>query len=316
MATHSKTHLMVKVAKQYFEAGLTQQQIAHSLRISRSTVSRLLTKAREDGIVQISIEVPPGIHPELEKTIEQKFDLVEAIVVETLDYNSPDSIAGELGRAAAGYLERTIQDKDTIGFAWGITMKAMVDTMPPKNLPGVNVFQMNGGLTPQSTDIHGISLTRNLATRLGGTAYMLQAPGVADTPQTQQMFMSDAQVRQVFDLADTANMAFFGIGALAHDSLWGQAGLLTNGVMAELQSLGAVGDVMSRYFDADGKLVNSSLCRRVVGLPIDQLMKINRRIGAAGGRDKFEPILAALRGQYVNVLITDQITAQKLIDHM
>lgn len=316
MATHSKTHLMVKVAKQYFEAGLTQQQIARALRISRSTVSRLLTRAREEGIVQISIDVPPGIHPELEKTIEQKYDLVEAIVVDTLDYNSPHGIANELGRVAASYLERIIQDNDTIGFAWGITMKGMVDTMPPQKLPGVKVFQMNGGLTPQSTDIHGISLTRNLATRLGGTAYMLQAPGVADTPQTQQTFMADAQVRQVFDLADDASMAFFGIGTLAHDSLWGRAGLLTDAVMVELQSLHAVGDVMSRYFDAEGKLVNSSLCQRVVGIPIEQLMGIARRVGVAGGRDKFEAILAALRGNYINVLITDQITAQKLVDEV
>jgi DNA-binding transcriptional regulator LsrR (DeoR family) len=100
MATHSKTHLMVKVSKQYFEAGLTQQQIARSLRISRSSVSRLLTKAREEGIVQIAIEVPSGIHPELEKTLEQEYNLVEVIVVDTLNYDSPNAIANELARGS------------------------------------------------------------------------------------------------------------------------------------------------------------------------------------------------------------------------
>lgn len=314
VATHSKTHLMVKVSKQYFEAGLTQQQIARSLRISRSTVSRLLTKAREEGIVQIAIEVPSGIHPELEKTVEQAYDLVEVIVVDTLNYDSPNAIANELGRMAAGYLDRIIQDNDTIGFAWGITMKAMVDSMPPKRLPGVKVIQMNGGLTPQMTDIHGTSLTRNLAARLGGNAYMLQAPGVVDSSQTQQTFMADAQVRLVFDLANGANMAFFGIGTIAGDTLWGRAGLLSDDVTAELEALHAVGDIMSRYFDAEGNLVNSSLCQRVVGIPIEQLLGIERRVGVAGGRTKFDAVLGALRGQYVNVLITDHITAQKLAE--
>ena len=312
MIAESKTHLMVKVAKQYFERGMTQQEIATSLRISRSTVSRLLSRARDEGIVQIAIEVPPGIYPELEKSLEQYYDLVEVIVIETHNYDSPASAALELGQAAAGYLERTVQKNDIIGFAWGETMKNMVNAMQPQKIPNIKVFQMNGGLTPQMTDIHGTSLTHNLATRLGGDAYMLQAPGVVDNPQTQQTFMADTNVHQVFDLANDATMAFFGIGTIAEDTLWGRAGLLTEEVTAELETLGAVGDIMSRYYDENGNRVNSSLCQRVVGIPIEQLLGINRRIGVAGGSEKFKAILGALRGGYINVLITDHITAQKL----
>ncbi|OQY29302.1 MAG: hypothetical protein B6243_11350 [Anaerolineaceae bacterium 4572_5.2] len=312
MIAESKTHLMVKVAKQYFERGMTQQEIATSLRISRSTVSRLLSRARDEGIVQIAIDVPPGIYPELEKSLEQYYDLVEVIVIETHNYDSPASAALELGQAAAGYLERTVQKNDIIGFAWGETMKNMVDAMQPQKIPNIKVFQMNGGLTPQMTDIHGTSLTHNLATRLGGDAYMLQAPGVVDNPQTQQTFMADTNVHQVFDLANDATMAFFGIGTIAEDTLWGRAGLLTEEVTAELETLGAVGDIMSRYYDENGNRVNSSLCQRVVGIPIEQLLGINRRIGVAGGSEKFKAILGALRGGYINVLITDHITAQKL----
>jgi len=312
MNVESKTHLMVKVAKQYFEAGMTQQEIATSLRISRSTVSRLLSRARDEGIVQIAIEVPPGIYPELENSLEQCCDLVEVIVIETHNYDSPSGIVLELGQAAAGYLERTIQKNDIIGFAWGTTMKTMVDAMQPQKIPNVKVFQMNGGLTPQMTDIHGTSLTHNLATRLGGDAYMLQAPGVVDNPQTQQTFMADTNVHQVFEFANDASMAFFGIGTIAEDTLWGRAGLLTEEVTEELESLGAVGDIMSRYYDENGKRVNSSLCQRVVGIPIEQLLGIDRRIGVAGGSEKFKAILGALRGGYINVLITDHITAQKL----
>jgi len=312
MNVESKTHLMVKVAKQYFEAGMTQQEIATSLRISRSTVSRLLSRARDEGIVQIAIEVPPGIYPELENSLEQCCDLVEVIVIETHNYDSPSGIVLELGQAAAGYLERTIQKNDIIGFAWGTTMKTMVDAMQPQKIPNIKVFQMNGGLTPQMTDIHGTSLTHNLATRLGGDAYMLQAPGVVDNPQTQQTFMADTNVHQVFEFANDASMAFFGIGTIAEDTLWGRAGLLTEEVTEELESLGAVGDIMSRYYDENGKRVNSSLCQRVVGIPIEQLLGIDRRIGVAGGSEKFKAILGALRGGYINVLITDHITAQKL----
>ncbi len=124
--------------------------------------------------------------------------------------------------------------------------------------------------------------------------------------------MSDTHVQQVFDIAQEANTAFLGIGTIADDTLWGRAGLLSDEVTNELESLNAVGDIMSRYYDEFGKLVNSSLCQRVVGIPIEQLLGIDRRIGVAGGSNKFKAILGALRGAYINVLITDQITAQKL----
>jgi deoxyribonucleoside regulator len=164
------------------------------------------------------------------------------------------------------------------------------------------------------TDLHATSLTRELAARLGGDCYMLQAPGVVDSPQTQLILMADAQVHQVFDLASRANIAFFSIGTIAEDTLWGRAGLLPDEVVAELDSLQAVGDIMSRYFDEDGVLVNSSLCRRVVGLPIQQLLHIERRVGVAGGRAKCKAIQGALRGSYVNVLITDYLTAKVLVE--
>ena len=312
MAIGPRTHLMIKIAKQYFEEGLTQQEIATSLRISRSTVSRLLSRAKEVGVVQTSIDVPPGIFPEMERSLENKWDLLEVIVIETRDYEDTDGVALELGLAAAGYLERTIQKNDTIGFAWGTTMKSMVDAMQPLKVPGVRIFQMNGGLTPQMTDIHGTSLTRKLADRLGGEGYMLQAPGVVDSPETQKILMNDTHVRQVFDMAQEASMAFLGIGTIADDTLWGRAGLFSEDVIVELEKLNAVGDIMSRYYDGSGRMVQSSLCQRVVGIPIEQLQSIKRRIGVAGGSNKYNAILGALRGRYINVLITDHLTAQKL----
>ena len=311
----ASSRLLVKICKQYFEDGLTQQQIANNLRTSRSTVSRLLSKARDEQIIRFSVEVPPGIYPELEKELEQKFGLIEAVVVDTFNNDSQLGVARELGKVAADYLERAVQPDDIIAFAWGTTMKAMVDSMRQKPVAGVKVVQMNGGLTPQMTDVHATSLTRNLAARLGGECYILQAPGVVDDRQTQEILLADAQVCQVFELAGQANIAFMGIGNIAAEALWGRAGLLSKEITAELRSLGAVGDIMSRYFDRNGMLVNSSLCQRVVGLPIDQLKRVNRRVGIAGGSAKVEAILGALRGKYINVLITDHLTAQELVNH-
>ena len=312
VTAHSDQRLLVKIGKQYFEEGLTQQQIADNLRISRSTVSRLLSRARVERLVQISVKVPPGVYPELERALERRFGLAEAVVTEAPELDSPQNTARELGRAAAGYVHRTVQPGDVIGFAWGQTMKAMVDETRHHVVPGVTVVQMNGALTPQMTDLHATSLTRDLAARLGGQCFILQSPGVVDSPGTQQILMDSAQVRQVFDLASQANIAFFGIGAIGADTLWGRAGLLTEAVIAELDSLGAVGDIMSHYYDRSGRMVNSSLCRRVVGLPIEQLLRIRRRVGVAGGVGKIEAILGALSGSYLNVLITDHVTAERL----
>jgi deoxyribonucleoside regulator len=191
-------------------------------------------------------------------------------------------------------------------------MKAMVDAARHRKVPGVTVVQMNGALTAQMTDLHATSLTRDLVARLEGDCFILQTPGVVDSPETQRLSMADAQLRQVFELASRSNIAFISVGTIAPDTLWGRTGLLTDEVTAELEALDAVGDIMSRYFDRDGGMVNSSLCRRVVGLPIEQLLPIDRLVGVAGGKAKLAAIRGSLRGSYINVLITDQWRARAL----
>jgi DNA-binding transcriptional regulator LsrR (DeoR family) len=310
---NSNTRLLVKVSKQYFEDGLTQQEIAESLRISRSAVSRLLSRARAEEIVHISIKSPPGIYPQLERALEERFGLLEAVVLDAGDHSHPESVRRDLGVAAADYLLRTVQPGDVVGLAWGKTIKAMVDALPSRKIAGLKVVQMVGGVSERVTEVHAMELARELAARLGGEFYNLQAPGVVDDYRNRETFLADAQVRRVFDMAEGADLAFVGLGALSRDTMMGKAGILTPALLRELEQAGAVGEVLLRYYDRAGAPVRSSLDRRVIGLPLERLRRVGRVVGIGGGLPKLEAILGALAGRYVHVLITDQATAHGLL---
>lgn len=306
--------LLVKVATLYYQESLTQEEISKALRISRPRVSRLLRQAREQGIVQISVVGPSGIYPNLERALEQRFGLQEVVVVETHDYTEPNAVAREIGAVAAEYLHRTIQPGDIIGVSWGRTLAAMVSAVRPETKPGVTIVQITGGLGPPVSEVHSSGLATRLATALGATVHLLPAPGVVDTPEAKDALLRDSHIRRTLELAAKASMVFVGIGNPSRDSIVMQLGeIMAWEEMEKLIHQGAVGDVALHFFDIKGQPLNG-LSKRVIAVPPDQLKKVPRRVGVAGGAGKFEAILGAILGGWVNCLITDHVTAQKLLE--
>lgn len=138
--------LLTKVSKLYYEENLTQDEIMERLQLSRSKVSRLLQRARERGIVKITVMSPPGLYPDLEAELENRYQLSEALVVEARDPQSQALVSRELGIAAANYLLRTLQDNDVIGISWGTTLSYMVAALQPRPTPGATWFKSLEGL--------------------------------------------------------------------------------------------------------------------------------------------------------------------------
>lgn len=306
--------LLVKVATLYYQEELTQQEISEALRISRPKVSRLLRQAREQGIVQITIVKPSGVFPHLERALEQRYGLQEAVIVEVQDYTSPNAVAGEIGAAAAEYLHRTIQPGDVVGVSWGRTLAAMVNACRPEAKTGTAVVQITGGLGPPVSEVHASGLATRLAAALGAEVHLLAAPGVVDSPEAREALLRDSHVHRTLELARRASMVFVGIGTPSRDSIVMQIGeILAWDEMEHLLEMGAVGDVALHYFDIKGRPVEG-MSSRVIALPPDQLKKIPRRVGVAGGTGKFEAILGAILGGWINCLITDHVTAQRLLE--
>lgn len=311
-----KQRLMIKLAKLYYESGLTQDEISRKMRLSRPRVSRLMQEAVDKGIVKISIMSEPGGFADLERQLETKYGLLEVVVVETSEPSTSDTIARELGVAAAGYFSRIVLDGDLIGFTWGVTLAAMVENLQPEKRSKCVVMQMVGGLGEPKSETHATGLVTRAGMALGANIWLLPAPGVVDSVDSARLLISDRAIAQSLVRARSAQIAFVGIGNPTQDSLLMRHEYIIS--WSEMQALikkGAVGDISLRYYDVNGSLIESNLNERVIGITLDDLRQINRVVGVAGGEGKMNAVLGAIRGRLINTLITDVTTAQTLLSH-
>ena len=314
MARIDELRLMTKVARLYYVDGLRQTEIAEQLDISQATISRLLKRAQDEQIVRFSLNAPVGIHADLERQLESTYGLKEAIVVESLANDK--QIMRDLGSAAAFYLNTTLKANEVIGISsWSASLLATVDAMMPVTRPiGAEVVQILGGVGTPTAESNAVHIVSRLAMLVQGQSILLPVPAVVGGLDTRQLYLQDPFVCETIERFDSVTLALIGIGSLEPSDLLASSGNVFSA--QELQALrdqGAVGDVCLRYFDAEGVPVQTPLNNRVIGMELEQLRKVKRSVGIAGGERKQAAIRGALRGGYINVLITDLHTAQALV---
>jgi DNA-binding transcriptional regulator LsrR (DeoR family) len=259
-----------------------------------------------------------GIFSDLEKAVETRYGLRETVVVTTSDYDNHATVTREVGAAAAEYLLRVIRSKDRIVISWGESILGMVNAVsygPRVNIEGVRVIQGLGGLGDPNHEAHGAELTRRLAKALDAEAVLLPAHGVVGSRSARNALLKDRYVSQAFEMAQEASLAVMGIGAPRHDSILVQEGRIVRWAEIEdLMKAGAVGDINLRYFDAHGQAVPSDLDERVIGLTLREIKRIGHVVGVGGGAAKLKAIRGALVGKLIDVLVTDHVTAQNLLN--
>jgi DNA-binding transcriptional regulator LsrR (DeoR family) len=314
MARLDELRLMAKVARMYYQQGLRQTEITDRLSIHQSTVSRLLQRAEKEGIVRITLSVPSGAHPDLEEALQTTFGLQEAIVVDSID--DEEQIISDLGAAAAFYVETTLRPTDVVGISsWSAALLAMVEAMhPSQRSRGARVVQILGGVGNPGAEAHATQLTQRLANLIGGAATLLPAPGVVGSPKARSVLLRDPYVQEATALLKSVTLALVGIGAIEPSKLLAASGnVFAPQELKNLSDRGAVGDICLRFFDASGKPVVTPLNRRIISIELEQLRRVKRVVGVAGGRRKTVAIRGALQGRLVNVLITDAHTAARLV---
>ena len=316
MAQSEALRMVVRVARMYHEWGKRQSEIAEQLGLSQATVSRLLNQAKDAGIIRISVTTPAGVFAELEEDLIHRYELRDAIVVESSSEKDEHVIQREIGAAAGYYLESVIRPNEVIGISsWSGTLLALVDAMHPvprKN--DIQVVQILGGLGSPQAEKHAMRLTNRLADLVGGTPVTLPAPGIVGSEAALQVLLDDPYIHRAVQTFDRVTTALVGIGAVEPSHLLADSGNIFS--MAELELLrsrGAVGDILLRFFDVKGRLVKTTLDARVVSMPLERLKQVDRSIGVAGGKRKHTAILGAVRGGWVNILVTDRGTAEWLL---
>lgn len=305
---------LVKVSQLYYQDDLTQGEIAARLHLSRSKVVRLLQEARQAGIVQIRIIVPQHMSGDLERRLEHRFDLQQAVVVES-DAMRHDEIRAAVGSETARLLANVLKPGTVLAISSGTTLAAVVDAMAPMHDIDVAIVELQGIVSDGgSSDEYD---TEHLATRLAETIHaqyrMLPVPREMGTPEVVTAILSDPRIQRTLALARQAHVLLVGMGSI--DPLSPTLAHLTDDVLTALKGTGAVGEIATRFFDAGGTPCPSALDARLIGLELTEMRTIPVRIGAAFGLPKVPAIVGALRGRYVNTLVTDAPTAVAILNH-
>lgn len=312
-----QVRLMTKIARMYHERGARQAEIAAALSISQAKVSRLLKRAEALGIVRTTVTVAPGVYAELEEELEGRFGLTEAVVVDVSEDADEAETLASIGAGAAAYLEATLGGNDRIGVSsWSQTVLAMVDRLRPFTVRGATeVVQLLGGVGAPESQSHSNRLLNELARMLGAEPVYVPAPGVVAGPAIRDSLLSDPSMQEVTRHWRELTMAIMGIGSIEPSNVLATSGnAFATEERADLLEAGAVGDICHRIFRADGTLVRGDLDDRIIAVPVDDLLRIPRRVGIAGGPRKLDAIHGALAGGWVTTLITDLRTAERLVD--
>ena len=316
MSRLDELRLMAKVARMYHAQGLRQSEITERLNMHQSTVSRLLQRAEREGLIRVTLTMPTGLHAELEDELQTRFALHEAIVVDSID--KEDQIVRDLGAAAAFYLETTLKPTEVIGISsWSAALLAMVEAM--HELPrsrGARVVQILGGIGNPSAQVHANQLTQRLAARISGTATLLPAPGAVGSSDARRVMLEDRYVQEAMTMFRSVTLALVGIGAVEPSKLLAESGnVFSPAELRMLSQRGAAGDICLRFFDDRGAPLETSLNERVISIELEALRRVRRVVGIAGGRRKTAAIHGALAGRWINVLITDQATASRVLSY-
>jgi DNA-binding transcriptional regulator LsrR (DeoR family) len=305
--------LLEQIAEMYYIKGMSQEEIAVKVTMSRANISKLLKTCAREKIVEFKINYSKSPEAMLAGLLEEKFSLKKALVV-------PSDTHGEMsksnvGKAAASYLENTVKSGMLLGISWGTTLYYMVNNFHPKNTVCADVIQMVGGLSAKSEDTDGQDLAKKMALSLNGKCYIMQAPMIVQSRVLKDLLMEEPNITEHFKMFNYIDIAVVGLGSnRAEFSAVYKSGNITKEDTENITNLGAVGNICGRHIDINGKPCTTSISDKVIGIELQQLKKIDTVIGIAAGSEKTEAALCSLRGGYINVLVVDENLAHGILN--
>lgn len=305
--------LMVQIARMAYQQDRTLTEIAVETGINRWRVSRLLQEARDLGIVRIEIVPRSGRCPDLETGLITRFGLRDAIVVPGQGDagQGPEGIA----KAAGQYLATMKPRPSVVGVSWGRTMSAVAHWLPPRWNENVTVVQINGTVALSAIGERPNDVAETFARKGNGRYVPLPVPAIVGEKLTREVLERDRIVRDVLELARSAQVLCFSFGSLDEESVLLQSGNILKAELRGLLEAGAIGDVLSRFVDRTGAIVDPAMDDRTIGLSLDDLKKHPHAIGIAAGPAKRDVTLGALRAGLVSVLVTDEATAVHVLEY-
>lgn len=304
----------LKVARMYYHLDMTTTRIAAQLGMARPTVSRLLTWARNNGLVEFQILDHSQRQLQLETELEERFRIREVKVVPS----HPDSSANEqmaaVSKFTAHYLNGLVGARATIAIAWGATVSQVAASLTPKPLPGINVVQLTG--SGNNNGGHGVTDAARIiglfAENYHGNGHLLPIPAYFDDPATKDAMYRERVVKRVRDLASRADIVLYSIGTPDANSYIYRAGYVEDAELAALREEGVVGDIATVFFRADGSYEDVAMNKRSTGPDLASLRNHPYSVCVVAGANKLPALRGALAGRFMNTLVIDEGTAVRL----
>jgi len=307
----SLADLQVRAAWLYYVENLTQLQISRVMKTSRAKVVRLLSSARDSGIVRIEIEAKGSEQIALERELERRFRLSEVVVVPAP--SSDAGVAAVVGHAAGIYLAGHVHDGMSIGVGWGVTLSMSLKALGAPTCERLSVVSLLGGMT-HSRAINPSAVSRRIADAFGADCYQLTAPVFVVNEDVRNMLWTEPGLRDLRERARRIDLALVSVGDVSEESTLFREGLVPRSQVSSLQRAGAVGEVLCRFIDADGRVVDHPVNRRAIAVDFKDLHRVPKIVIAAGGRRKAAAIRAAFKAVNATALITDAGAARGLLD--
>lgn len=299
-----------RVAWLYFTGGLTQQEIASRLGLTRLKVNKIIGQVQADGLVQIDVRLPLLDCVSLAEEVGERYGLVDVVVVPDIDdYMEQKRVIGEAAGAMAAAL---IAGQDFgIGIASGRTLSFAVRTIPAKPHPRSWVVGLTGGVT-RSSGTNTFEVATSFARRLSVECHYLTAPIYCATAESREALLLNDELTDVLARTEIADFAMTSCGSLAQDTTLTHIRAVKDH-LDDILRLGAVGELMGCFLDMDGRPIDHFLNESVIALNPDKLKLKPYSILVSGGTDKIQIIRAILRGGYVNRLVTNESVARALL---
>ncbi len=307
--------LLLRVAWFYYKDELTQDEIAKRLSVSRASVGRMLDRARRVGLVTINLNADHLNAFEVSRQLRGTFGLAEALVVpdHQAEHGDHQALNARLGLGGAQFMSTHLRPGGTLGVGWGETVSRVIAATSFGAVGPVHMVTLTGGVDAYLQAFLS-SKGDGAAEGDGTSATVIPTPIVASTPELAAALKAEPTIQQVLKQACGVEQALVGVGTPTADATIVRMGYLEADDVRLLGDQGVVGDILGQFFDASGRVVPLPIHDRRIGIELSDLTQIPKVVGVAGGLHKAEAILGALRGRFLDVLVTNELTALRLLE--
>jgi lsr operon transcriptional repressor len=306
--------LLLRVAWFYYKDELTQDEIARRLSVSRASVGRMLDRARKVGLVSINLNADHLNAFEVSRQLRRTFHLAEALVIPDHETELGDrhGLNARLGRGGAQFMSTHLRPGGTLGVGWGETVSRVIASTNFGAVGPIRMISLTGGVDAYLPAF--LSSKEGAAEGEMTSATVIPTPIVASTPELAAALKAEPAIQQVLKQACGVDQAIVGVGTPTADATIVQMGYLEAEDVRALRDHAVVGDILGQFFDASGRVVKLPIHDRRIGIELTDLAQIPKVVGVAGGLHKVDAILGALRGGFLDVLVTNELAALRLLD--